>query len=244
MDIGLQLYSLKEEAEKSFENALELTAKAGYTAVEFAGNFGNTSEQMKALLAKYHLKPVSAHVGIERFREAFDEELAYAKAVGYRLIICPWSDCKSRDEVLNDAKLLESCAGKAAKEGLVVGYHNHAQEFSQFNGAYAMDILLEHAPTVQFEPDVFWIAYAGVDPVNYLTPLAKAGRICALHAKELAKEGTANVYVGQGKIDFLSLTKIISPAVYPYIVEQEEYSGDHFTGIAASCAGLRTILEK
>jgi hypothetical protein len=26
---------------------------------------------------------------------------------------------------------------------------------------------------------------------------------------------------------------------YPYIVEQEEFSGDHFDGISKSCQGLR-----
>ena len=239
MDIALQLWSIKEEVVESFAHALELTEKAGYQGVEFAGYHGKTPEELRALLAQYHLKPVSAHVGLDRLRAALDEELRYAKELGFKMIVCPWSDCKNAEEVISDAKFLESCAQKAAKEGITIGYHNHDQEFKQFNGKYAMDILLEHMPSVQFEPDVFWIAYAGLDPTTYIKPLAAAGRICAIHAKELAKEGRENVYIGQGKIDFTGIAALCPPAKYPYIVEQEEFSSDHFDGISKSCQGLR-----
>jgi sugar phosphate isomerase/epimerase len=105
-----------------------------------------------------------------------------------------------------------------------------------------MDILLEHMPSVQFEPDLFWIAYAGVDPLAYCKPLAAAGRICAVHAKELAQEGKENVYIGQGRIDFAGFAAICPPSKYPYIVEQEEFSSDHFDGISKSGQGLKRII--
>ncbi|GHT79749.1 sugar phosphate isomerase [Spirochaetia bacterium] len=244
MDIALQLYSIREEAAKSFSHALELTEKAGYTGVEFAGYFGNTPVQMKGLLAQYHLKAVSTHFNIERFRSAFDEELDYALQVGYKLIVCSRAAFKTKQEFIEAAQTLEACAQKAAGAGVTVGYHNHREEFEKFDGKYAMDILLETAPSVKLEPDVYWIALAGVDPVSYLVPYAKAGRICALHAKELSKDGRENVYIGQGKIDFASLAAVIPPASYPYIVEQEKFSGDHFEGISISCAGLKKILDK
>jgi sugar phosphate isomerase/epimerase len=168
--------------------------------------------------------------------------LTYAKKLGYRLIVCPWSDCKSEAEIIEDAKFLESCAQKAAGEGIIIGYHNHSQEFRQFGGKYAMDILLENMPSVQFEPDVFWIAYADVDPLQYIEPLAAANRICAIHAKELAEKGKENVYIGQGRINFAGIAAVCPPSKYPYIVEQEEFSGDHFDGIYKSYLGLKKIL--
>jgi sugar phosphate isomerase/epimerase len=241
MEIALQLWSIKEEAEENFAHALELTEKAGYQGVEFAGYHGNSPEQMNELLAKYHLKAVSTHVGIDRLRKALDEEIDYAKKVGYKLIVCPWSDCKSEAEIVANAKFLESCAQKAARENLVIGYHNHAQEFKKIGEKYAMDILLENMPSVQFEPDVFWVAYAGVDPVAYIKPLT--GRICAIHAKELAKEGKDNVYIGQGKIDFTGIAALCPPSQYPWVVEQEEFTTDHFDGISKSCEGLRKTLS-
>jgi sugar phosphate isomerase/epimerase len=242
MDISLQLWSIKEEVAEDFAHALELTAKAGYQGVEFAGYHGKSPAQLGELLAKYNLKAVSAHVGMDRLRMALDEEIVYAKALGYRLIVCPWSDCKTGEQVIADAKFLESCAGTALKEGITIGYHNHNQEFKKFGGRYAMDILLEHMPSVQFEPDVFWIAYGLVDPIRYLKSLAAAGRIAAIHAKELDKEGPDNVYIGQGKIDFAGIAAICPPGKYPWIVEQEEFSGDHFDGISKSYQGLMKII--
>jgi hypothetical protein len=64
-----------------------------------------------------------------------------------------------------------------------------------------------------------------------------------LHAKELAKEGKDNVYVGQGKIDFAGLAKLCPPSVYPWIIEQEEFSSDHFDGISKSYQGLKRVFD-
>jgi sugar phosphate isomerase/epimerase len=242
MDISLQLWSIKEEVKEDFAHALELTEKAGYQGVEFAGYHGKTPEELRELLARYHLKSISAHTALDRLRNSFDEEINYAKILGHKMIVCPWSDCKTEAETVEDARFLESCAQKAAREGIIIGYHNHDQEFKSFNGQYAMDIMLENMPSVQFEPDVFWLAYAGLDPIAYIKPLVTTGRICAIHAKELAKEGTENVYIGQGKIDFAGLAALCPPSKYPYIIEQEEFSTDHFDGISKSCQGLRALI--
>jgi sugar phosphate isomerase/epimerase len=241
-DIYLQLYSIKEEAQGSFEEALKLTAKCGYTGVEFAGYFGLNADQMRSLLKKYNLTAVSSHVGPDKLRASLDDEIAYAKDLGYKMIVCPWLPCKTEEDTVKDAKFLEECAQKAAKEGIVIGYHNHNQEFAKFNGKYAMDIILENAPSVKFEPDVFWVAFAGVDPVSYITPLEKSGRICAIHAKELAKEGQDNVYIGEGKIDFKGIAAVCPPSKYPWIIEQEEYHSDHEDGITKSFNGLKAVL--
>ncbi|MDR3247976.1 MAG: sugar phosphate isomerase/epimerase [Treponema sp.] len=243
MDISIQLYSIKEEAKENFAHALELTQKAGYQGVEFAGYFGNSPAQMKDLLKKYNLKAVSTHLGIPRLQEALDEEIAYAKALGYRLMVCPFLKGDTKEAYIEGAQFLETCAQKAAQEGIVFGYHNHAHEFIKYDGMYAQDIILENAPTVKFEPDLFWVAVGGVDPLAYVEPLAKAGRICAIHAKELAKQGEENVYVGEGKIDFKAIAKVCPPDQYPWIIEQEEYHSDHYDGISKSCQGLRKVFD-
>jgi sugar phosphate isomerase/epimerase len=243
MDISLQLYSIKEEAKENFSHALELAEKAGYQGVEFAGYFGNSAGQMKDLLKKYHLKAVSTHLGLPRLKEALGEEMEYAKELGYKLLVCPFLKGDTKAAYVEGAQFLEECAQKAAKAGLSLGYHNHAHEFVKYDGKYAQDIILETAPSLKFEPDLFWVAVGGVDPLEYLKPLAAAGRICAIHAKELAKQGEENVYVGEGKIDFKAIAGICPPSKYPWIIEQEEYHSDHFDGISKSCAGLRKVFE-
>jgi sugar phosphate isomerase/epimerase len=243
MDVSLQLYSLREQAPKGLPAILEMTHKAGYSGVEFAGYFDQSPQAMNDLLKKYHLKAVSSHVGIDLLRTDFRAQLDYAKALGMQLLVCPGMGCDTREQTVANARFLEDCAKQAAAEGLTLGYHNHSHEFTtQFDGTCAMDIILETAPTLRFQPDVFWVTLGGVDPVTYLRPLAKAGRICAIHAKELAKDGKKNGYVGEGTIDFKTLSTLCPGDRYPYIVEQEEFSGDPLDGITRSCQGLRAVL--
>jgi sugar phosphate isomerase/epimerase len=244
MDIYLELWSIKEEANENFAKALEMTEKAGYQGVEFAGQYGGLKpEELKALLAKYHLKPVSAHLGMDRLRGDFEKELEQAAGIGFNLIVCPWLDCKDKGKIIEDAKFLESCAQKAAKKGIAIGYHNHSHEFTKFDGKYALDIILETAPAVKFQADVCWIANADVDPIAYIKPIEAAGRLCSIHAKEIGEKKKLDVYIGEGIVDFKGIAKIAPPDKYPYIVEQEDYYSDHLDGISKSYKGLRKVFD-
>jgi sugar phosphate isomerase/epimerase len=196
---------------------------------------------MKELLKKYHLKAVSTHLGIPRLKEALDEEIEFAQTLGYKLIVCPFLKGDTKEVYVEGAQFLEECAKKAAKAGITLGYHNHNHEFIKYDGKYAQDIILETAPSLKFEPDLFWVAAGGVDPAAYIGPLEKAGRICAIHARDIAKQGEENVYIGEGRIDFKTIAGICPPSKYPWIVEQEDFSGDHLDGISKSYAGLRKV---
>ena len=56
MKYGVQLYSLRETAEREgAEKILQMVSEAGYDGVEFAGFYGRTPEEMKELLKKYKL---------------------------------------------------------------------------------------------------------------------------------------------------------------------------------------------
>ena len=87
MKFGVQLYSLREMAEREgAEAVLKAVSEAGYDGVEFAGFYGKTPEEMKALLEKYKLIPVSAHIGAG----AVEENLPYIDALGIRYVFIPW----------------------------------------------------------------------------------------------------------------------------------------------------------
>ena len=88
MKFGVQLYSLRETAEKEgAEKVLSLVSEAGYDGVEFAGFYGKTPEEMKALLEKYKLTAVSAHIGAA----AVEENLPYIDALGIKYVFIPWA---------------------------------------------------------------------------------------------------------------------------------------------------------
>ena len=62
MSVALQLYSLREEAEKDFVGVLEETKAMGYAGVEFAGFYGLPAEQVgKARVERF--RPAIAVIG-------------------------------------------------------------------------------------------------------------------------------------------------------------------------------------
>src|SRR2546425_3866867 len=60
--IGLQLYTVRHELEKDFEATIAKVAAAGYQEVEFAGYFGKSPADVKALLDHHGLTAPSAHI--------------------------------------------------------------------------------------------------------------------------------------------------------------------------------------
>lgn len=88
MKYGVQLYSLRETAEREgAEKILQMVSEAGYDGVEFAGFYGRTPEEMKELLKKYKLVGISAHIR----PEAVEENLPYIDALGIKYVFIPWA---------------------------------------------------------------------------------------------------------------------------------------------------------
>jgi sugar phosphate isomerase/epimerase len=107
----------------------------------------------------------------------------------------------------------------AKGSGIKIGYHNHQNEFKKIGDKYILDIIAENTDVV-LELDVFWVAFAGIDPVEVINKWGD--RVELIHIKQIGKNN-ANVEVSEGDIDF---KEIISAAKYAkyFVVEQEEYT--------------------
>src|SRR2546426_202061 len=72
--IGLQLYTVRHQMEKDFEGTIARVAAIGYREVEFAGYFGRTPRDVRALLDHHGLSAPSSHVSLapEQWRGALD----------------------------------------------------------------------------------------------------------------------------------------------------------------------------
>ena len=60
--LGYQVYSAREDAEKDLLGVLKQLAAMGYDGVEFAGFYGHSAQEVKAMLEEAGLKAVSSHV--------------------------------------------------------------------------------------------------------------------------------------------------------------------------------------
>lgn len=218
MKAELQLWSLRDCFDNDIKKKLAYAAECGFEAVEFAG-FGDLSaEEMKQELIKNGLTATGSHSVLEVFQNSAKEELEYLKTVGAKYMIIPAASYESMKDVDYIAGLLNETAKLAADYGIKVGYHNHAGEFEKIDGKYILDLLMEKTnDDVIFEVDVFWVAYAGLDPYEYVE--SKGSRVELIHMKQIGAD-KKNVMLPDGDIDF---KKVISSAKYAkgFIVEQE-----------------------
>ncbi|MCL2030881.1 MAG: sugar phosphate isomerase/epimerase [Oscillospiraceae bacterium] len=238
-DFSIQLYSVRHEIEAAgFPAALEKLSEIGYTGVEFAGYGGLSAAEMTALLQRTGLKPVSAHIGLDRLEAAAGEEIAYHKALGTAYIVVPSAPFASPEEVEATAARLNALAPRVREAGFGFGYHNHDFEFRTDGGRYRLERLLELAPDVDLQLDVFWASRAGCDCAAFMTKYAS--RITMLHIKQMDASGEC-ADLGDGVLDFAALIGLgLQNGVREYIHEQETFSGDAFAGLAR---GYRHILS-
>lgn len=225
-DFSIQLYSLREMAESDFEGMLRLVSQIGFTGVEFAGCGGYSAPEMAALLKKYNLHSVGAHIALDKLQNSLGEELAYHKAIGTQNIIVPYAAVSNRQEVMSLAEQLCVIGPEVKEAGFTFAYHNHAHEFEKEDDMYLLDILLDNVPAhlLSLELDVYWAQYAGVDYMAYIQKHQE--RIHMLHLKQMADiQSKRCVDLGDGIINFDALLTIgMEQGIEHYVLEQEEFA--------------------
>lgn len=196
MKLGVQLYSVRDDMAQDFEGTLKKVKEMGYEGVEFAGLYGKSAEEVKALCAKYELEPVSAHVSLGEMRDDPFVIETYA-AIGCKFIAIPWLNEEDRpghangDKTIGDVAILGAVA---KKNGMKLCYHNHDFEFEKINGKYVLDMLYEAVPAdlLLAELDTCWVNVGGEDPVKYIRKYA--GRVDIIHLKDFAGKKSENMY--------------------------------------------------
>ncbi len=238
MEISLQLYSIHKETRNDFPGSVRRVGEIGFQGVEFAGYGDLTTEDQKQLLTESGLYSVGTHCGLEVFTDRFEEELKYSKAIGSKYIICPYAKLDTLEQIDHLAQVLNEAAEKAAMEGIKVGYHNHDHEFLQIDGKYALDLLAEKTrEDVVLELDVFWIAYAGIDPVEYIKKWGK--RVELIHIKQINDKGE-NVDIPDGILDMKQIKDAAEYANY-FILEHEEYDKPVWDALRNDFDALKNI---
>lgn len=239
---GLQLYSLREETAKDFQGTIARVAEMGYRGVEFAGYGGIKPDEMARLVKENNLEVYGTHFGkLPKTQRELDLEIEMNLALNNPYLICPYMPMETRQDALCLAELMNQCQRQLRPHGLRLGYHNHAHEFKQADGQYLMDILLENTdPDIFAEIDVFWVAYAGLDPIQYIQKYP--GRQPVIHLKELGRDKKTNVEIGQGILDFGAIIQTARTlGVERFIVEQEEYTMPPLQSCEASLKALEKL---
>lgn len=231
MGTALQLYSVRDDCARDFEGTLKAVAEMGYEGVEFAGYYGRSAESIKNTLNNLGLKAAGTHIGLDSLLEdEFDKTVEFNRVLGNRFLIVPWlpeEKLNSKPKCRELAGLLNSIAERLRKEGMKVGYHNHAHEFKTVDGERIWDILFESTvPDVVMQLDTGNAIHGGVDADGILEIIKKyPGRAATVHIKEFSSKNP-NALVGEGEMrwrEFFGLCKTIGGTEW-FIVEQESYA--------------------
>jgi sugar phosphate isomerase/epimerase len=237
--VGLQLYTVRDLMKDDFEGTIAKVAQIGYKEMEFAGYFGRTGPQVKAVLDKNGLTAPSTHVQYDELDDKFPSVVETSKVIGLEYIVCPWipEDLRKSPDIWKQAAEKFNKAGEQSKKaGIQFAYHNHWFEFLPVNGKLPYDELLAEcdADLVKMELDLCWITVGGSDPLKYFAKYP--GRFPLVHVKDIKKlpkvdqSGSQDfgsslkdmTEVGSGVIDWKKIfAKSEQAGIKHYIVEHD-----------------------
>jgi sugar phosphate isomerase/epimerase len=252
--LSVQLWSVKDEVQADFKGTLQILADMGFKGVEFAGEFGEFSDNpagLKALLDELGLEASGAHVHFDKLNELnFAKTVAFYQAIGCTSLIVPYDErAFSPDGVRQVVLELNALSVKLATTGMQIGFHNHAAEFNDFEQSTYWDFIAQSTnENVILQLDAGWVTYAGKDPVEYVRRYP--GRTLTTHYKVKLPEGSEGKLpiIGQDTIDWDALIKAnmeVGGTAW-LVVEQEEYPNGltPIEAVQASKNGLDVYLSK
>ncbi|WP_313423878.1 sugar phosphate isomerase/epimerase family protein [Stenotrophomonas rhizophila] len=227
--IAVQMYSLRNAG--SLDQQLKIVHDAGVGAVETVGTQGVSAPELKQLLDRYAIKPISSHVPLAELRKDLPGVVAFNRSIGNTTLVVPYLDAKDRPTDAAGWTALGQELGRISKqvraEGMRLAYHNHDFELVDFNGRTGLELLFAAAgPDLQTELDLAWVARAGYDPAVMLGKFR--GRLFAVHAKDNAPKGQAEdeggfAAIGQGVLDWNAILPAAAGAgVQWYIIEHDQ----------------------
>jgi sugar phosphate isomerase/epimerase len=237
-DIGLQLYSLRNEFKTDVAGTLAKVKAWGIKNIEGGGTYGMSMEDYKKLLKENNLKIVSVGADFNELKTNPEKVIENAKAFGAKYVVCFWIPHDGDNftfENIKEAVDVFSSAGKILKDnGLSLCYHPHGYEFRPYGDATLFDYMVKNTDPkyFNFEMDVFWIKHPGQDPVALLKKYPK--RFLLMHLKD-RKPGTpgnqnghadveSNVILGTGDVGIATVMKEAKKAGVKYYFIEDESS--------------------
>jgi sugar phosphate isomerase/epimerase len=219
------MYTLRDLAATDYVGTLRKVKEIGYGAVEVAGVGGMSAAALRQELDAIGLIVSGAHVPIEMLERRLEAIIADMQTLGAPYLICPWMPPerrKSADDYRALARVLTGIGAAVADAGLTFCYHHHDFELLPFDDATGLHILLRECDprAVAFEIDVYWTAYAGVDPVRLINEFA--GRAPLIHLKDMAPGSRTFAEVGYGTLDIPAILSAARAAgAQWFVVEQD-----------------------
>ena len=248
--IGAQYWTVRDFCTtiEDFDETCRKVSEIGYKIVQISGT-PLAAAPMKEVLDKYGLKAVVTHRSFDDFQNNLEEIIDYNKTLGCELCGIGCMPAWAKESTENLDRFIRECnevGAKLRKEGLYLGYHNHAFEFAKLGGKRIMDRLINETDpaNVMFIIDTYWLQIGGVNPADFIRDLGK--RAMMIHFKDLHvnadKNFTAEMCeVGEGNLDWDKIIEACDEAGAQWaLVEQDTCNRDPFISLKMSYDYLTT----
>ena len=252
LEPGLQLWSVKDSLESDPAGTLRKIGAMGYREVELY-ELPRSPVEFKKWCDEAGLKIVGGHFYLQSLANRATIDAALQLGMHYIIVVFPTLRSMSARDIssmsvseLNplyekisaddyrwNAEQFNHYGALVKRDGLQLGYHNHAIDLKTFGKRSGYEILIESTEPelVVFEMDCGHMIHAGADPIAYLRKYPK--RIELLHLKDLksgysisasidTEEKDTNAELGAGVIDWKALFRVAAHGnVKHYFVEHE-----------------------
>lgn len=245
--IGLELYAVRDAMQRDPERTLADVRAIGYTDVELLwshGNFGRTTEQVKATLQSVGLRAPSAHIAPEVITTAWDQSLETAKTLGHDMLIVPSLPDDTRtslDAWRRWADNFNRAGERARQAGLWLAFHNEADHMKPIEGRVPYDVFLENTDpaAVRLQLDVGNMLMGGGDPFAYLT--RHQARYWSFHLKDVVADRSRDTELGTGQFDFRRFLGMVAEVERKPCYAEQENAADSLASARRNFSYLSSL---
>jgi sugar phosphate isomerase/epimerase len=264
--LAAQLWTFRYDLQKDVPGTLKKIKNLGIDYVEGfnAPYIVGNPEEFKAQLDSAGLKMFALHWNnLNDWRKDPTVIIETAKKLGAHYTGIAWlkvskADTVTLDVVKEAADILTKACGQAQAAGLQLYYHIHGYELQPMADQrtfFDSFVSLIDYNCVRLEADLFWVTYAGQDPVRFMDKYRDGVEL--LHVKNMANHVSTGVFtgadfmppdmpaenwvpLGKGKIDYNAVFKKGKEiGVKWYILEMDKYSGDVYAAVDSSLTYIR-----
>jgi sugar phosphate isomerase/epimerase len=249
---GLQLWSVKDALASDPAGTLRKLGAMGYREVELY-ELPASPLEFKKQCNDAGLRIVGGHFYLQSLNDRRTTDAALQLGMHYIIVVFPTLRSLADKDISNmsvselnplyekitaddykwNAEQFNRHGSLLKRDGLQLGYHNHAVDLKSFGARSAYQILIDSTDPglVVFEMDCGHMIHAGADPIAYLREYPK--RIQLLHLKDLeagygisssidTEEKDTNAQLGAGVIDWKALFQVAAQGdIKHYFVEHE-----------------------
>jgi sugar phosphate isomerase/epimerase len=229
--VGIQLYTLRDDARRDLERTLVDIAKIGYTDVELLSsmdNFGMPPARLRAILDRNGLRAPSTHLDGKSFDD-LDRQIDTAKILGHEYLVLASipSEKPTLDDYRHWADRLNEAGRRALPSGIRIAFHDESIDFKKIDGVVPYDVIAERTDPayVRLQLDTGNLVLGGADLFDYWKRFGS--RYWLFHIKDAPAIGADHdAELGKGIIDFRRLLASIDHIDDKHLyVEQESYPG-------------------